>query len=408
MERVFIKDKRIKRLEDELEKGNNKALKVFWEYISKKGTPLIEDIEGEDDYCLVTLIYREKKKLKNVVLIPPVGMRKLENCKMDKVSETDLWYISYKVRKDIRFSYQFSPDDPLNNDWERRWKNVQDDEFNNNKLNFTGKVSNKYRMVPYAVMENAKKHVWVKEDVNSLKGTIENFSIYSEILKEERYISVYKPNNYRAKTQPYGVLMLNDGFEYIHILQAKNVLDNLIDKEKIPSIITVFIHSTKDRAVNLKCNHDYSKFLACEVMDFIKEKYNVSDNPKDNVIGGYSLGGLAASYIGLKYSNVFGNVLSQSGSYWYKEEDYSGNEVWLGAEFKKNIKLPIKFYINVGVIEPKTSMIDTNIEFSNILKDMEYEVMFEEFGSGHDYLCWGETLADGLIYLLGRFNTDIN
>ena len=36
------------------------------------------------------------------------------------------------------------------------------------------------------------------------------------------------------------------------------------------------------------------------------------------------------------------------------------------------------------------------------IEDLGYEVFFEEFGSGHDYLCWGEYLARGLIYLLGK------
>ena len=153
MERLYIKDKRIEELEKELENKNNDVLIEFWNNIKKSGTPLIEDIDGEEEYSLVTLIYREKKELENVVFIPPVGMRKLENCKMDKIPNSDLWYIAYKVKKDIRFSYQFSPNDPLNNDWERRWKNVQDDEFNKNKLNFTGKVSDKYRTVPFVVLE---------------------------------------------------------------------------------------------------------------------------------------------------------------------------------------------------------------------------------------------------------------
>jgi enterochelin esterase family protein len=30
-----------------------------------------------------------------------------------------------------------------------------------------------------------------------------------------------------------------------------------------------------------------------------------------------------------------------------------------------------------------------------------YDVIYEEFKSGHDYLCWGETLANGLISLIG-------
>lgn len=401
MERVYIKDKRIEKLERQL-RDNNNALIDFWNYIKEVGTPLIQDIKQEEDYSLVTIIYREKTELKNVVLIPPVGMRKLENCKMDKIPNSDLWYIAYKVKKDIRFSYQFSPDDPLNNDWERRWKNVKDDQFNHNKLNFTGKISDKYRTVPFVVLEKAKEHVWIKEDLTSLKGKIERFKIYSEILKEERDISIYTPSGYTEKGKPYGVLVLNDGFEYLNILSAQNVLDNLISKKEIPPIISVFINASKDRSENLKCNDNFTKFLACEVMEYIRDKYNISSEAENNVIGGYSLGGLEASYTALKYPNVFGNVLSQSGSYWYKRDDYnSKDKLWMINEFTSIERLPIKFYINVGDIEPKISMIDTNVEFSEALKKLGYKVKFETFGSGHDYLCWGETLADGLKYLLG-------
>lgn len=402
MQRVYVKCSSIKKLEDEMLKNNENCLEKFWRNIRKKGTPIVEEIDGDKEHCLVTLIYREKKKLNNVVLIPPVGMRKLENCKMDKVKGTDLWYITYKVRKDIRFSYQFSPDDPLDNDWERRWKNVQDDEFNNNKLNFTGKVSDKYRLVPYAVMENAKKHKWVKEYEKSKKGRLEKYYIYSSIFKEERSITIYTPYDYSEKNEPYGVILLNDGFEYINILSAKNVLDNLISKGEIPPIAAIFVDSTKDRALNLKCSDEFNEFLSKEVMNFVKDRYNISNDPKKNVVGGYSLGGLAASYMALKHSDIFGNVLSQSGSYWYKRDGYnSKDELWIVNQFKNSTKLPVKFYINVGVIEPKMSMIDTNFEFSKTLRQLGYNVKFDKFGSGHDYLCWGETLAYGLKYLLG-------
>ena len=403
MERTCLKDKRIKKLEMDIKEGRKYCVNLFWDYIKKAGTPLVEEIKDDQKYVLVTLIYKEKKKLNNVVLIPPVGMRKLEECKMDKITGSDVWYISYKVEKNIRFSYQFSANDPLNNDWERRWKNVQDDEFNNNKLNFTGKVSDKYRMVPYAVMEHAKKHVWIQEDVDSKKGNLKKFIVYSSILNEERNITVYIPEGYNEKNGPYGVLVLNDGFEYINILSAKNVLDNLISKRKIPHIIAVFIDSTKDRASNLKCNDKFNEFVVKEVLAFVKERFNISDNPQENVIGGYSLGGLAASYMALKYPHVFGNVLSQSGSYWYKREgDDLEEDLWITGQFKQSKKLSLRFYINVGVIEPKVSMIDTNINFSESLRELGYDVKFEKFGSGHDYLCWGETLAYGLIYLLSK------
>lgn len=403
MERSNLINSKIEKLKKEIEAGNLEALSLFWSEIEEKGAPLIENIKGNDEERLVTIIYREKKPLNNVVLIPPVGMRKLENCIMDKLENTDLWYISYKVKKNIKFTYQFSPNDPLNNDWERRWKNTEGDEFNKKALNFKGKVNDKYNLVPYVVLENCKEDIWTKENSAAFKGKLYKHSINSEILKEERNISVYVPHSYNEEGEPYGVLVLNDGFEFINILNGINVLDNLIYNKKIPPIVAIFIDATKDRGENLKCNNDFTRFTAEEVISFVKERYNISDDSCKNIIGGYSLGGLAASYSALKYPNIFGNVLSESGSYWYKEEGYDDSEyTWMSNEFRKVEKLSIKFYINVGSIEPKKSMQDTNINLKDTLIDLGYKVFFEEFESGHDYLCWGEYFARGLIYLLGK------
>lgn len=41
-------------------------------------------------------------------------------------------------------------------------------------------------------------------------------------------------------------------------------------------------------------------------------------------------------------------------------------------------------------------------ELKETLMSKGYEVFYEEFKSGHHYLCWGETLAKGLIALIGH------
>ncbi|MDO5518819.1 MAG: alpha/beta hydrolase-fold protein [Clostridium sp.] len=407
MERVNLKNRKIIELENRLNDGGEKVLDEFWKYIKSTGNPLIEEIEGNSDESLVTIVYREKKKVDNVVLIPPVGMRKLENCVLDKVENTDLWYISYKVKNDICFNYQFVPNDPLNNDWNRRWNNVEGDEFNKVGLDYIDNITGRKRKIPFVVMKNADKRKYILKDLNSSEGKLERHIIYSEILNEDRNVTVYLPHNYENDGKQYGMVLLNDGFEYLNILNATNVFDNLISRSEIPPVIGVFVESTKDRADDLKCNDDYLKFICDEVVDFIKSKYNVSDDQSKSVIVGYSLGGLFASYAGLRHSEIFGNVLSQSGSYWYKRDDYKSteeesNKIWMSSEFEKNERLPLKFYINVGKIEPKVSMIDTNVQFKNDLIDMGYDVQFEYFCSGHDYWYWGETLKNGLGYLIGN------
>lgn len=399
MERTFVKSKIIKNLENGMK--NRNVLEEFWEYVRHKGTPIIEPYENSSKYNLVTLIYKEEKKLDNVVLIPPVGMRKLENCIMEKVQGTDVWYISYKVRNDISFTYQFSPNDPLDNDWNRRWKNVKGDIFNKKSILHFDKSINTERMVPYVNLKNARKKVYTKKYADVSEGIIKEYCIFSDILNEKRNFKIYFPYDYNEKSS-YKVVVLNDGIEYLRILNAKNILDNLIYKDKIPKVIAVFIESTTKRADNLKCNDKFAQFISVELMKFLYDNFNISKDPRDKVIGGYSLGGLQASYTALKYSNVFQNVLSQSGSYWYKRNDYKKDDNWIVNEFKNSPKFPIKFYINVGAIEPKISMIDTNISFSDNLISLGYNVKFDFFFSGHDYLYWDETLGDGLIFLLNN------
>lgn len=402
MERVFIKCRQIAYLEKMMQDGTKDALDYFWNDIKSTGTPLIQKYSDEDGYDLVTIIYKGSQKTKNVVLIPPVGMRKLENCIMDNVPDTDVWYIAYKVKDDISFTYQFSENDPLDKDWNRRWRNVKNDQFNKKCILHYDKSVHRDRMVPYVNLPNARKKKYIYNNKLSHHGSLQKDTLYSSVLKEYRKITIYLPYDYDSKSS-YNVLVLNDGREYLNILNANYILDNLIDNHKIEPIIAVFVESTDDRKKNLSCDDAFSEFIGVELFNYLRRNYNISDNTEGNVIGGYSLGGLASSYIAMKYSDVFQNVLSQSGSYWFGYEyNKKGSEMWIIQKYKSQGKLPLKFYINVGKIEPKVSMIDTNISFKDYLLQENYDVKFDMFGSGHDYLYWDETLADGLIYLLGK------
>jgi len=142
-------------------------------------------------------------------------------------------------------------------------------------------------------------------------------------------------------------------------------------------------------------NHHAMETFWCEL--------EISDKPSEAVIGGLSLGGLTASYMGLNHSDVFGNILSQSGSYWYQPEGFENEEghCWMSTQYLAADQSPLKFYLNSGVLETKDRIIDTNNNLRDVLISKGHTVDFEEFKSGHDYLCWGETLAHGLISLIG-------
>lgn len=402
-----VMSREIMKLKKKLEAGDHDAVLTFWNKIEEKGAPIIEEIDGDTENNLVTFVYKGNDETKNVLLFITYEYEncsdyKLDEYKFERLLDTNIWYKTCKQRNDIHFNYSFSVNDSLDDNWNERWKNLEQDSLNKNKLTLMGE-NGEGDVITYIVMPKAGAHTWIKKRNNNLQGNMELHQFKSTKLNNERCIWVYTPEGYSMENEPYGFLVLTDGQDYLDI-SAKNVLDNLISDKKIPPIITVFIESLLDKRWDeLQCNDDYAYFIGNEVVPWMKQNYNISDNPEKNIIGGLSLGGLTASFIGLKYSHVFGNVLSQSGSYWYKwkERNDPGKRNWMAKQYSINDKLNLKFYLNIGILDDK-EMRDTNIEMRDTLLKKNYDVFYEEFKSGHDYLCWGETLANGLIALIGK------
>jgi enterochelin esterase-like enzyme len=134
--------------------------------------------------------------------------------------------------------------------------------------------------------------------------------------------------------------------------------------------------------------------------------------PRIAVVGGSSYGGIAATYAGLRHSAIFGNVLCQSGSFWWApDHDFSAPDAmhetgWLAKEFIKSPKLPVKFWMDAGIFEVDSrgiggAILEPSRHMRDVLLAKGYEVRYQQFNSGHDYLTWRGTLADGLIALIG-------
>lgn len=394
---------KINKLIKEIECNNTNAVKDFWTSIEKVGSPLIEKIEGDKENVLVTFIYKEKEAIANVLIYGAVpGYRYLENV-MHRLVNTDIWFKTYKVRNDVKFKYKFSLNYEFDNVFKKIKKNSIIDKLNPNKLvhikddEDAEGVEEIWSLVE---LENVKAEIWIKDRNIEQKGKVNLYRFNSNSLKSPRRIWIYTPYEYAENNEPYNLLVLTDGFEYINWLSAQTVLDNLIESKKIPPTVGVFIASNSDRYEELTCNENFSNFISQELMGFIYKNYNVSKEPQKNIIGGVSLGGLMASFIAFKNPNIFGNVLSQSGSYWYEEQ-------WLTKEFEKVDKLPINFYLNAGVLEDhpyddEPIMMEVINNMRDVLLSKGYNVKYENFYSGHDYLSWGETLATGLIALIGK------
>jgi enterochelin esterase family protein len=220
---------------------------------------------------------------------------------------------------------------------------------------------------------------------------------------------VYTPPDYTPTNTPLGLVLLLDGWEYLNFIPTPTILDNMIHQGVIPPLIAVLL-TIPDRGHELGCYPPFVDFLAQELLPFVRERYRVTSDPDQAIVGGASLGGLAAAYAGLQRPDLFGNVLSQSGSYWWKPEGDTESE-WLSRQFAAHPREHLRFYLEIGLLEdlPSTadapSMLTVNRHLRTVLQAKGYPVHYVEFNGRHDYCNWQGGLSDGLASLALRWRS---
>ncbi|SCE20185.1 alpha/beta hydrolase, partial [Streptomyces sp. DfronAA-171] len=122
----------------------------------------------------------------------------------------------------------------------------------------------------------------------------------------------------------------------------------------------------------------------------------LTTDPARTVIAGQSLGGLTAAWAALAAPHRFGNVLAQSGSFWWPN---GPDAEWLTRTIASAPRRPVRFRLSFGrqewVALPAARRLRTALAEAGY-EDAEYH----EFNGGHDYLCWRTELAAGLPELV--------
>ncbi len=401
-----------------IQKDEANAAKQFWRSPQLKNTPIIESVASEPKRKLVTFFWRGPPATRNVVvMLRPYTPFYLDDYKLRKISKTDIWYKTVLLRSDTRMTYQFAENVPEKITKKNRDKLYSAEQFDPLNPKFfvwdpTDDEPSKYQKVSILELPDAPPQPWIKENPTVPKGTVENRTFKSSLLKNERTISVYLPPNYNKNSKPYSVFLLFDRAEYLKIVPTPTIMDNLIAANKIPPIVVALIdfpNSSNDaRRDELSCNKNFTFFMRDELLPWLKGNFNVTVDPDQLIVGGSSLGGLAATCAAFQAPDTFRNVLSQSGSYWWKpavEEHGEDAELnHLAIQFAQHKKLPIRFYLDAGLreidLEGNGHMILLpNRTLKNVLIAKGYDIHYQEFSGGHDYLSWRGTLADGLIFL---------
>lgn len=389
---------RIRLLQRSIEAGEPSAATRFWKEIEQRGTPLFERIADDQQHSLVTLLWRADDDTRNVAVVGELmnGAEPAKN-QMFRVQGSDVWHLSFAIRKDARFTYAFSPNDsmlPLL-DPARVSTDFQQDPLNTRRfLGLSGKYSS------YVELSDAPSEPWQAPAPETVRGRLARTSFRSSLLGNERALWIYTPAPFDPNPRAYPLLVLLDGGAYTHSsTPAAAILDHLIATKQIPPTLAILVGNTQ-RVRELPSSM-FAAFLATELVPWAREKYGASQDPANIVIAGSSLGGLAASFTAFHHPDVFGNALSMSGSYWWKWGHQEEPE-WLTRRYEETPRKPVRFFVAVGAMEKADSQLATNRRFARVLAGKGYSVEYQEFNGGHGYISWRRALYDGLITLLGK------
>jgi enterochelin esterase-like enzyme len=403
---------RISELHRRVEAGELDAIDAFWHRLTREGAPLLEELEGDREHLLLTLVWQADETVRNVVVVP--GLESIwhpERNRMERMPGTNLWHRTWRVRRDLRTTYCFSPDDPLRAlhemdleeealYLEERMKAWRPDALNPRRFSPNPSLPS----MSVIELPDAPGQRWTARRPDVPEGPLEQRLFRDARTGRERIFWLYRPPDCSAEEAP-ALLVLCDGEGHLE-LGVTDVLDNLIADRRIPPLVCILLHHP-DRNLELPCNDEFVEELANGLLPLVRRELRLPDNPARTVIGGWSYGGLAAAFAGLRHPEVFGNVLSQSGSFWWAPEGAEEHE-WLSSQFALSPHRELRVYLNVGLLEggpsPKNSpsQLVANRHLRDVLRARGYEVTYRELNGGHDYIGWPAGLADGLIALLAQ------
>ncbi|GAA3756931.1 enterochelin esterase [Salinactinospora qingdaonensis] len=404
-----IASPRVARVAAEVEAGNRDALDKFWQEVAESGSPLMEQVDDDDSQTLVTFLWRDPGDTENVVVLffsaPSNG--DFSEYQMENLPGTDLWYKSYLLPSEVRTTYLLSVNDslvPFNSYAEilQRLPQYRPDPLNPRDYTLMGNPDQ--FKVSVLELPGAPKQPWNIPRRGVPKGKSHMHSMRSSILDTQHHIGVYVPPDYNPDGDEYNVFLLFDGWSYYNFASITTVMDNLVYTGRIPPYVLV-MHTNEDqeiRARELPCYPAFNEFLNKELMPWVHENYNITSDPARTVVGGSCFGGLAAAYCAFKSPERFGNVISQSGSFWWPGKGVPDvEEEWLTQQFKKSSKLPIRFSMTIGSMEQAIMEFDpmtTHENMRDVLREKGYELDYFEYIGGHDMICWRGSIVDQLLF----------
>lgn len=448
---------RIARLREDCAAATDPAslLAAFWAEADRLGTPLIEGSDRPGQHW-VSFLWRvgadddglPEPHLPVMVMGGPALWWQLEDNVLEVLAGTDVAVRSYLVPADHRGRYILSPGDPLTplpkagtEESVLRSRGFRLDPRNRQPLVLTADpadpLAEDAEFSTFA-LPAATSRRWAGKRPSVPAGEVREHRLTSEHLGNTRRVWTYRPAPTDEPPSVSGeavaaagqsgeppLLVVLDGRDWIDWMPLTTTVDNLIAEGLLPPISMVLPEAldTATRYRELTVLPAFTDFLVEELLPFAAEHLPVPVDPRRVAVHGKSFGGLGALAAGLERPEVFGTVLSQSGSFWWSGWDRDDPELLIervrrsagngsagdrsaGDSSAGPEPVPtLRVSLDIGELEGD-AMLDSHLRMAQALADGRFPLRTHRFHGGHDINCWVSELPAALQWWVAPLLAD--
>jgi enterochelin esterase family protein len=305
-----------------------------------------------------------------------------------RLGRSDLWYRTVELPDDSRVEYKLE----IRGGGHVRWI---EDPLNPHSARDPFGANSVVTARGYEVPE------WTRFDPDARPGTLEERTVDSRELGETRRVSVYLPARFRVQRR-YPLLVVHDGGDYLEYASLRTVLDNLIHRLEIPSVLAALVHPGA-RMREYAALEAHSRFLSRELVPALEAEFPLLGTPEGRGILGASLGAVASLAAATHEPKFWGKLLLQSGSFAFTDigDNPRGPVFDPIVEFMNHYRskpaaVAGQVFMTAGVYE---SLVYENRSLVPVLRSTGMQVRYVEARDGHNWENWRDRLREGLSWL---------
>jgi enterochelin esterase-like enzyme len=313
-----------------------------------------------------------------------------DDLELTRIPGTDLWFLTIELEWGSRVEYQFEI--RRDGQW---WR--FNDPYNPRLARSPVGDCSVCGGPGYAVPD------WATFRAETDPGQLVDLQVHSSAQGRDNRITVYLPARFET-SMPYPLLVVHDGGDYLDYASMKLVLDNLIHDKKLAKIIVGFTHPG-ERLTEYPDNPDHAQWITRELLPRLEREFPLLAAPSGRCLMGTSFGAVAALSTAVRFADVYGSLLLQSGSFLYSDP-----AVWHGegvTVFDPVVRFidryraaPVRAvdraFISCGAYE---DLVDANRAMLPVFRSTGMKINYVESRDGHSWESWRDQLGPGLCWL---------